>query len=326
MQRLRSCLAALIAAVFVACGAGPAFAQNFPTGVVRLIVPYPAGGGIDAIARPLAQRLSERWGHPVIVENRPGAATAIAAEHVARAAADGHTLLISEVTTFAINPHVYPKLSYDPLKDFAPVTVVCRLSPVIAVNAEVPVKTLADLIALAKEKPGKLSYGSFGNGTYAHIAMEEFKRRAGIDMLHVPYKGGAAALTGVVSGETAATMATITNFIGNEQGGKLRIVASTTEQRLSRRPELPTVGETLPDYVIDSWVGVAAPAATPPAVLDKIRDDIAAIAADPDYRAKNFTAQFLEPVANTRAEFAEMLARDHARWRDMVKRNDVRID
>jgi tripartite-type tricarboxylate transporter receptor subunit TctC len=319
-------LAMALTTLFVVPHAGPAQAQGFPTKVVRLIVPYPAGGGIDQIARPLAERLAAKWGQPVIVENRPGAATAIAAEHVARAAPDGYTLLIGEVTTFGINPHIYPKLSYDPLKDFAPITIVCRLAPVIAVNAEVPAKTLPELIDLAKAQGGKLSYGSFGNGSYAHIAMEEFKRRANADMLHVPYRGGAAALTGLVSGETKVSMATITNFLGNEAGGKLRILAATTEKRLERRPDLPTVGETVPGYVIDAWVGIVAPAGTPATVLDKIRDDIAAIAGDAEYRTKNFVERFLEPIVNTRAEAAAMLKQDHERWREMVQRAGVKAD
>lgn len=318
--------AGLVAASALTVQAQGTGGPGFPSGVVRLVVPYPAGGGIDAIARPLAHRLSERWGYPVVVENRPGAATAIAAEYVSRAPPDGHTLLIGEVTTFAINPHVYPKLSYDPLADFDPVTVVCRLSPVIAVNADLPVRTVPELIDLARTQSGKLSYGSFGNGTYAHIAMEEFKRRADIRMLHVPYRGGGAALAGLLSGETSVSMATITNFIGHEQGGKLRILASTTAKRLERRSDLPTVSETLPGYVVDSWVAIVAPAGTPPAVLDRVGDDIAAIAADPEYRARHFTAQFLEPIASTRNEFAQMLKREHARWRDMVHRNKVTID
>lgn len=316
--------AGILAAWLFGCGFAPA--QEFPNRLVRIVVPYPPGGGIDAVARPLAQKLSERWGQPVIVENRPGAGTSIGAEQVARAAPDGYTLLLSDITTFAINPHVYRKLPYDPLVDFAPVTTICRLTPVVAVNAEVPAKTLPEFLELARKTPGKLSYGSFGNGTYAHIAMEELKRAAQVDILHVPYRGGAPALNDLIAGQIAASMATITNFSGHEPTGKLRILAAATAQRPPLRPSLPTVAETVPGYAIDVWVGVAAPAATPPALLDRVRADIAAVIAEPAYREKYLTSQFLDPVGNSREDFAASLKRDFAHWKAMVERTGARIE
>lgn len=300
--------------------------ETYPSKVVRIIVPYAAGGGTDAIARPLAQRLSEKWGQPVIVENRGGAGTSIGAEAVAHSAPDGYTLLLSDATTYVINPHVYRKLSYNPLKDFAPVSIICRFMPVLAINADVPAKTLSELIALAKREPGKLTYGSFGNGTYAHVAMEELKRLAGIEMPHVPYRGGAPVVTDLLSGQLTATIATITNFWQHEKAGKLRILAAATEKRPSLRPDLPVIGETLPGYAIDVFVAVAAPVATPPDILTKVSATIAEIVNDPEYREKYLSSQFLEPVGSTREDFSAVLARDDVRWRSLVERTGVRIE
>ena len=304
----------------------PAHAQSFPTKPVRIIVPYTAGGGTDAVARPLAQRLSEKWGQPVIIENRPGAGTAIGAEAAARAPADGYTLILSDATTYVVNPHVYRKLPYDPLKDFAPVSIVARFTPVIAVNAEAPAKTLPEFIAWAKREPGKLSYGSFGNGSYAHVALEAFKRAAGLDMVHIPYRGGAPVVTDLLAGQLAVTMATASNFAQHEKAGKLRIIAAATEKRLTSRPELPTVGETLPGYAIDVFVAVAAPAGTPDEILTKVSKDIAEIVKDTEYRARNYTPLEMEPVGSTREEFAFVLKRDNERWRELVARTGVKID
>jgi tripartite-type tricarboxylate transporter receptor subunit TctC len=316
---------AVLAAGLAAFVSG-AQAQDFPNRPVKIIVPYTAGGGTDAVARPLAKRLSEKWGQPVLIENRPGAGTAIGADAAARSPADGYTLLLSDATTYAINPHVYKKLPYDPLKDFAPVAIVCRFTPVVAVNAQVPAKTLGEFIAWVKASPGKQSYGSFGNGTYAHVAMEEIKRRAGLDMVHVPYRGGAPVVTDLLSGQISSTIATVTNFLQHHKAGKLRIIAAATEKRPSLLPDLPTVGETLPGYAINVFVAVAAPAGTPGAVVNKISRDIAAIVAEPEYREKNLNLQYFEPVGSTPEEFAATLKRDNERWADMVKRNGVKID
>jgi tripartite-type tricarboxylate transporter receptor subunit TctC len=313
-------------ALAVALLATPAAAQNFPAKPVRVIVPYTAGGGTDAVARPLAQRLSERWGQPVIIENRPGAGTAIGADAVARSAPDGYTLLLSDATTYVVNPHVYRKLSYDPLKDFAPVAIVARFTPVIAVNPDVPAKTLPEFIAWAKAQGAKASYGSFGNGTYAHIALEELKRAAGLELVHVPYRGGAPVVTDLLSGQIAMSMATASNFAQHAAAGKLRLIAAATEKRLALYPDLPTVGETIPGYAVEVFVAVAAPAGTPADILTRISADIAEIVANPAYREKNLTAVSLEPVGSTREEFAAVLARDNARWRALVERTGIRID
>jgi tripartite-type tricarboxylate transporter receptor subunit TctC len=318
--------ATLVLAGVFAHGDARAQAQDFPNKPVRLIVPYTSGGGTDAIARPLAQRLSEKWGQPVVIENKPGAGTAIGAEMVARAPADGYTLLISDATTYAINPHVYRKLAYDPLKDFAPVAIVCRYTPVVVVHPQVPAKTFGEFVAWIKSQPGKQSYGSFGNGTYAHVAIEGLKRETGMDMVHVPYRGGAPVVTDLLAGQIAFTMATITNFLQHHNAGKLRILAAATEKRPALMPDLPTINETVPGYSVNVFVAVAAPAGTPSAITKKISDDIAAIIADPDYREKFLNKQFFEPVGSTREEFATVLQRDNERWRDIVQRVGVKIE
>ena len=326
MRRSLRSLGVVVAAVNICGLTAAAHAQNYPSKPVRIVVPYAAGGGTDTIARPLAQRLSEKWGQPVIVENRPGAGTSLGAESVARAPADGYTLLLSDASTYVINPHVYSKLSYNPLADFAPVSIVCHFMPVIAINANVPAKTMSEFIAIAKREQGKLSYGTFGNGTYSHVAMEEIKRLAGFEMTHVPYRGGAPVVTDLLAGQLAATIATITNFSEHEKAGKLRVLAAATEKRPSLRPNLPTIGETLPGYAINVFVAVAAPASTPPDILAKVSADIGEIVRDPAYREKNLTSQFLEPVGSSREEFAAVLARDNVRWHELVTRNGIKIE
>jgi tripartite-type tricarboxylate transporter receptor subunit TctC len=321
---LRLSASALAAMLMLAYA--PASAETFPSRTVKVIVPYTAGGGTDVVARPLVQRLSEKWGQPVIIENRPGAGTAIGAEAVARSPADGYTLLISDTTTYTVNPHVYRRLPYDPLKDFAPIYIVCRSLPVIAVGKQVPAQSLSEFIAIVKQHPGKYSYGSFGNGSYAHVALEQFKRVAGIDLQHVPYRGGAPVVTDLLSGQLAITMSAITNFWAHYQQGTLRILATATEKRATLVPDLPTAGETLPGYGIEVFTTLAAPAATPPDILKKIAADVAEIVNDPEYREKNLSAQFLEPVGGTREEFVTMLARDSERWRRLVERTGIKID
>jgi tripartite-type tricarboxylate transporter receptor subunit TctC len=315
-----------ITSSFMAVPSALSASEQFPSKPVRIIVPYTSGGGTDAIARPLAQHLSEKWGQPVVIENRPGAGTAIGAETVARAAPDGYTLLISDATTYAINPHVYKKLPYDPLKDFAPVAIVCRYTPVVAVHPNVPAKTFPEFVEWIKKQPGKQSYGSFGNGTYAHVAIEDLKRLTGMEMVHVPYRGGAPVVTDLLAGQISFTMATITNFLQHHNAGKLRILAAATENRPKLMPELPTINETVKGYSVNVFVAVAAPAGTPPAIISKISGDIGAIIADPGYREKFLDKQFFEPVGSTPEEFAAVLKRDNDHWREVVQRTGVKIE
>ena len=314
----------LLASMLVVAGAQ---AQVFPTKVVKVVIPYPAGGNTDAIARPVTQRLSEMWGQPVIIENRAGAGTTIGAEYVVKAAPDGYTLLFSDIATYVISPHLYSKLSYSVLTDLAPITVLFRLSPVLGLSNGIPAKNFREFLAYAKANPGKLSYASFGNGSYPHVAMEQFKQMTGLDMVHVPYKGGAAAFTDLIAGRVALIMGAYTIFEPHEKAGRLRVVATVTEKRIAVRPDLPTVSEMgVPGYSVSSWAAMAAPAGTPANVLDRIRTDIAKIVHDPEFNAKYMKAQALEPVGNSREEFATMLRADYVHWGRLVRATGAKLD
>ena len=319
---------ALIAMLFASMPAVPdAQAQAFPSKVVKVVIPYPPGGNTDAIARPVTQRLSEMWGQPVIIENRAGAGTTIGAEYVAKAAPDGYTLLFSDIATYVVSPHLFSKLNYNVLTDFAPITVLFRLSPVLGLSTAIPAKDFREFLAYAKANPGKLSYASFGNGSYPHVAMEQFKQMTGIDMVHVPYKGGAAAFTDLIAGRVALIMAAYTIFEPHEKAGRLKVVAAVTEKRLAVRPDLPTVSELgVPGYSVSSWAALAAPAGTPVNVLDRIRTDIVKILHDPEFNEKFMKSQALEPVGNSREEFASMLRADYVHWGRLVRATGAKLD
>ena len=303
-----------------ACIALPAWAQAYPSKPVKIIVPYTPGGGTDAVARGLAHQLSEAWGQPVIVENRPGGATIIGADAVAKSPGDGYTLLFSDSAAFVINQHLYSKMPYNPMTDLAPITVVVRLAPVLALSNAVPANNLRELIAYAKANPGKLTYASFGSGSYPHVITEQLKRMAGIDILHVPYKGSAAAVTDILNGRLSMLIVSLSIFEQHEKAGKLKVLATATEKRLALRPELPTISEAgVPGYSASVWFGMAAPASTPAPILDKLNADIRKILADPTYRQKFITAQSFEPGGMSRAEFAALLKVENERWGQLVK-------
>lgn len=296
-----------------------AHAQKYPDRAVKIIVPYTPGGGTDTVARALGLRLSEMWGQPVVVDNRPGANSIIGSDAVAKSAPDGYTLLFTDAASFVINPSMYSRLPFDPLKDFEPVSLAVRLSPVLAVAINAPAKTMPELIAYAKAKPGELTFGSPGVGSYPHVAMEYLKHLAKIDMLHVPYKGSTPGVTDLIAGRLSAFMVTLSIFEAYEKDGKLKIIATATDKRLPQRPDLPAINETVPGYSIDVWFGMAAPAGTPAPVLDKIHADVAAI-----LKEQKFIDTFLKPQAYqagdlSRQEFAALLKAEHAKWAELVK-------
>jgi tripartite-type tricarboxylate transporter receptor subunit TctC len=303
-----------------------AMAQNFPDHTVKVVVPYVAGGGTDSVARAVSQGLQELWGQPVVVENKSGAGTAVGSEYAARSAADGYTLLFSDSSALVINPHVYSKLRYDPIKDFEPVALAVRLAPVLAISNDVKAKSVAEFIAYAKAHPGELTYASPGTGTYTHIAMEYFKHMAGIEMLHVPYKGSSPAMTDLLAGRIASYMVTYSVFDQYEKDGKLKILAAATDKRLPNRPDLPTIGETVKDYSIDVWFGFAAPAGTPAAILDKIHADVNKIVNDPAFVEKFIKPQAFIAGNLSRAQFAAQVKSDFAKWGELVKIAGVKID
>lgn len=318
-------LAALLLAQMFAVT--PAQAQAFPNRLVKVVVPYAAGGATDAAARGVTQRLSEIWGLPVVVENRAGAGTTMGAEAVAKAPADGYTLLFSDHPTFVVTPHLYAKLNYNALTDFAPITVVFHSSPVLAMSNAVPAKDFREFLAYARANPGKLSYGSFGYGSNPHVAIEKLKLMAGIDMVHVPYKGGAPAMTDLITGRVALLLGTYSFWEPNEKAGKLKIIAAVTGKRLAVRPDLPTVSESgVPGYVINTWFAMAAPAGTPAPVLDKIHADIVKVLRDPGFAEKFMKPQALEPGGNSREEFAAMLKTEYAVWGQMVRETGAKVE
>src|SRR5437588_558900 len=235
---MRAALCAVLAVLATA-----ASAQNYPSGPVKLIVPIPAGGVTDVMARVIGQRLQEMWGQTVVVENRPGGNSGVGAQAVERSAPDGLTLLVAPDSTFTANPALFSKLIYNP-DDFTPISVLCRGTPMLMVHPSLPVNTVPELIAYAKANSGKLSYGSFGVGTYAHLSMEDLKQRTGIDMVHVPYRGAAPAANGLLGGEVSMLLLNLSSIEAHEKTGRVKILAAATEKRLSTRPDLPTIAES----------------------------------------------------------------------------------
>ena len=315
---------AIAVQLFAAADAG---AQAYPTRLVKVVVPYAAGGATDAAASGVTQRLSEIWVQPVVVENRPGAGTTMGAEYVAKAPADGYTLLFSDHPTYVITPHLYSKLNYNALADFAPITVVFHSSPVLAMSNAVPARDFREFLAYARANPGKLSYGSFGYGSNPHVAIEKLKQVAGIDLVHVPYKGGGPAMTDLIAGRVALLLGTYSFWEPNEKAGKLKIIAAVTEKRLAVRPDLPTVAESgVPGYFINTWFAMATTAGTPAPVLDKIHADVLRALQDPAFNEKFMKPQAYEPGGNSREEFAAMLKTEYARWGQLVRESGAKVE
>ena len=305
--------------------AGTAAGQTFPSGPVKLIVPVPAGGVTDIMARIVAQRLSNPWRQSIVVDNRPGGNTGVGAQAVERSPADGHTLLVTSDATFTANPILFSKLSYDP-KQFTPIIALCRTTPMLIVHPSVPVKNVQELIAYAKANPGKLTYGSFGVGTYAHLSMEDIKRRAGIEMVHVPYRGAAPALNGLLGGEVNVMFLTLASFEEHEKLAKVRILAAATEKRAALRPEIPTVGESgIPGFHTSVWFGMWGPANMPPAVVSKIHADVSNVLDLPQTR-EYFAKNSFTRVDGSPAQFANLIENDLKHWEAVIKAAGIKIE
>ena len=307
--------------------AGAAGAQQFPSKQIRFIVPYPPGSGTDIVARILGHKMTEAWGQQVLVDNRPGAGAIIGVEAVARAPADGYTIGIADNGPLAINPALYPKLPYSTLRDFAPITLVANLPFIIVVHPSVPANTTAELVALAKSRPGQLNYASVGNGSAVHLAMELLKSRAGINLTHVPYKGSAPALQGVLSGEAQVMFVNLLSSMQLVKAGKLRALATGTPQRLKAMPDLPTVAESgVPGYEYQAWFGVVAPAGTPPAIVARLSNELRRIIALPEIHDRLANEGGLEPIGSTAEAFAAMLPGEIERWGRLVRETGARVD
>ena len=305
----------------------PASAQAaFPTRPVTLVVPFPPGGGTDTGGRILAEQLGKLWGQTVVVENKGGAAGQIGADLVAKAKPDGYTLLLGNIGTQAINPSLYSKLPYDPDTAFAPIALIAELPLALMVNPTVPANTAAELIALAKSRPGQLSYSSAGSGGAPHLAAELFKDRTGSFILHVPYRGGGPALSDLIAGHVQLSFLTVLEASGHIKSGKLRALAVTGERRVPALPDVPTLAETvLPGFNAISWLGVLAPAGTPKEIVAKIAADIRGVMADEAVKAR-FASLGGVPRTTSPQDFAKLIAADRARYAQIITSRKITVD
>ena len=304
----------------------PAAAQSWPAKPVRIIVPYPAGGTSDILARMLGQKLSEAWSQPVVVENKPGANGNVGGDFVAKSPPDGYTLLLCDVGALAISPSVYTKLGFDPNKDFAPVTMVAYSPHILAVNPELPVKSVKELIELAKSKPGKLNCAASSVASAPHLAGIDFASRAGIAWAYIPYKGGAQAIIDVVGGQADLPFNGMLATYPHVKSGKLRILAVSSAKRMPAIPDVPTVAESgVPEFETGSWQGVLAPAGTPRDVVAKLDADFAKVLNMPDIREK-LTAQGADIRNNNPDAFSAFLRDETARWAKVVAAAGVKLE
>ena len=304
----------------------PCFAQVFPSRPVTLVVPFPPGGGTDTGGRVIAEQLSRRWNQPVIVENKGGAAGQIGADYVAKSRPDGYTLLLGNIGTQAINPLLYPKLPYDADKAFAPVSLVAELPLAMMVHPSVPAKTAAEFVALAKSKPGQMSYSSSGAGGAPHLAAEMFKDQTGSFILHVPYRGGGPAIADLLAGHVQLSFMTVLEASGHIKAGKLRALAVTGDKRVPAFPEVPTLAETVaPGFNAISWIGLLAPAGTPQDVVDRIAADLRAVLSDEPVKAR-FVGLGGVPRATTPQEFARLIADDKSRYAQIIRSRKITIE
>ena len=300
--------------------------QAYPSKPIRLVVPFPAGGSLDVVARAIGQKLTEAWGQPVVIDNRPGAGGNIGADLVAKSAPDGYTILEGALSTHAVNVSLYNKMPYDPIKDFAPITLVAVTPNVLVLNASYPVNSVPELLAYARANPGKLSFGSGSNGSAGHLAGELFKTEAGVDMVHIPYKGGAPALQALLAGDTQLMFDNLANAAAQIKAGKLKALAVTTAKRSSLMPELPTLSETgLPGFDIYTWWGFMAPAGTPKEIIAKWNAEVTRILNSPEMKAF-FAQQGAEPAPDSPEQFAALIRSEISKYARIVKQSGAKVD
>ena len=325
IQPLIKTFLVFIAMLWAASASAQDAAANYPNRPIKIVVGFVPGGATDVVARLMAQKLQEAWGQAVLIENKPGGGSNIGSEQVARAAPDGYTLLLGTIAN-ATNMSIYKDLAYDTLRDFAPVTQFISAPSVLVVAPSLPVSNLKELIALAKAKPGTLSYASSGAGGSPHLAGELLKLRAGIDIIHVPYKGAAPALVDVVSGTVSMGFKTALSAIPHMQSGKLKPIAVAAVRRLPQIPNVPTMAEAgLADFEVSSWNGLLAPAKTPPEIVAKLNREFVRILATADVREK-FAAQAAEPVGNTPEQFRAYIKAEIDKWAQVVKASGAKVD
>lgn len=306
--------------------APPVLADTFPSKPVKIIVPFPPGGGTDILARPLADALSKKWGQPVIIDNRGGAGGNIGTKAAADAEPDGYTLVFGVMGTHAVNQSLYKDAGFDSTKDFAAITMVANTPNILVVTPSVPANTVQELITYARANPGKLNYASPGNGSPSHLATAIFESMAGVTLTHVPYKGSGPALTDMLGGQTQVWIANAPVVLQHIQSGKLRALATTSAKRPAVAPNIPTLSEAgLKGYEADTWYGLFAPAKTPVAVLDKLNADIVAVLNSPEIRAI-YAREGAEIVADSRESFTRKLHADVAKWKAVIADLKLKID
>jgi tripartite-type tricarboxylate transporter receptor subunit TctC len=315
-----------ILALATLCACATAFAAEYPDHPIRLVVPFPAGGGADALARTIMPRVGEILGQPIVIDNRPGAGGNIGSELVARSPADGYTLLYGTNGTHAINQTLYGKLPFDPQRDFAPVSRMTRIAAMMVVNPAVPAKSVAEFIEFARANPGKLSFASAGNGTTSHLAGELFKSLAGIDLLHVPYRGGGAAMTDLIGGQVTMMIDVMPNAWPQARAGKVRALAVTTARRFPSAPDIPTIAESgVPGFEMSAWDGILAPAGTPRPVIDRLNDAIRHALDDPQVK-QALLERGAETVPGTPEEFARHISSETEKWAKVIQQAGAKID
>ena len=327
MNHRRNCFGVTALTLIAFSAIGPAMAQApYPAKPLRMLVGFPPGGSTDVLARQIAVRLSESIGQQIVIDNRPGASGNLASELVAKGAADGYTLMMATVASHAINPAMYRRLAFDPIRDFQPITLVATYPLLLAINSTVGAKSVQDLIALAKAKPGQLRFASSGSGSPGHLSGEIFKSAAGVDLLHVPYKGGAPANTAVLSGEAHVTFATLPGMMPFVKAGRVTAAAVTTAKRSPALPDTPSIAEAgLAGFDVSSWAGVVVPAKTPRAIVTRLNDEIRRVVQAKEMRDR-LAAEGANPVGNTPEEFAAFLKAEVAQWSKAVKAAGAQVD
>ena len=326
MSRMSKFPSLVAAGVLVTFGAAPSSAQDYPSKPIRLVVPYPPGSGTDIVGRLLAQRLGESLGQQVYVDNRPGAGATVGTAFVAKGTPDGYTILMADLGPLAIGPSFYRQLPYDPIKELAPISQVAVLPFVLVVHPSVPANNVPELIALAKAKPGQLNYASVGNGTAVHLATELFRQIAGIDIVHIPYKGSAPALTDLVAGRTSMMFVNVLSVRGFLESGQLRAVAIGTAERSPSMPEVPTIAESIqPNFRAGVWFGLLAPAETPRAIIDKLNAETVRVLQTPDFKAK-LIEQGAQSVPSSAEEFSALIQAEITKWADVIRSSGVRME
>ncbi len=315
----------LVTALLSLTAAFPAQAQPYPAKPIKIIVPFPAGGIADVYARLIGGRIGETWGQPVVVENRTGAGGNIGADAVAKSPPDGYTIAMGSLGTHAVNVSLFAKMPYDPVRDFAPIAHVLEAEGLLVVHPSVPAQNVAELISQLRAKPGAMTYASAGMGTASHLAGELFKVLAKVEMVHVPYKGNVPAITDLLAGQTSLLFATMPTVLPHAKAGKLRALATIGAARSAAAPELPTVAETLPGFEVNNWIGLFAPAGTPPEIVQRWNAEVRRTMQSPQIQAR-LPAEGARFIPTTPEQFGAFVKDEIAKWAPVVKASGARVE